>query len=429
MKLLRRTIQNYILFSALLFVLCTPIFYLAIQRLFVHEMDGVLLSHKKDFIKSSQYLKTEDDLVLYHMMNKEFILTPAVSLMARDTLFTEDKYDSLHGGIIPFRTYKSGVLVQGKSYLLTIKESMVSSRDLVAAIVGIQAGLLLFLFLGLVLINRKLTRIIWDPFYTILDRLKRYQIDKDASIDLPTSSTAEFRDLSSAIAQLISNNRNAYQSQKEFTENASHEIQTPLALLNGKLDLLIQTDLTEQQADLIGNIHSSALRISRLNRNLLLLTKIENHQFQTLEEIDGSHTLTHLITQFEESIHAKNLLVTYSFPDGKIMIKSNKALLEILLSNLLSNAIRYAPVNTRITLEGSRKSIKIRNEGERLKRPEVVFERFTREDTNSNGTGLGLAIAKKIVDQLGYTLHYRYEESHHIFEIIFNPVPSSLADS
>lgn len=419
MKLLRRTIQNYVLFSALLFALCTPIFYVAIQRLFVHEMDGILLAHKKDFIKSSQYLKTEDDLALYHMMNKEFVLTPSSSLIARDTLFTEEKYDSLHGGIIPFRTYVSGVLIQKKPHLLTIQESMVSSRDLVAAIVGIQAGLLLFLFLGLVLINRKLTRTIWDPFYTILERLKRYQIDKDASIDLPLSSTAEFRDLGSAITQLISNNRHAYQSQKEFTENASHEIQTPLALLNGKLDLLIQTDLTEQQAELIGSIHSSALRISRLNRNLLLLAKIENNQFQTLEEIDGKSTLTHILTQFEESIRAKKIMIKYSFPEGKILIKSNKALLEILLSNLISNAIRYAPSHSTITLEGSSKHVTIRNQGEPLKRPENIFERFTREDTNSNGTGLGLAIAKKIVDQLGYTLLYRHEEGYHLFEITF----------
>lgn len=421
MKLLRRTIQNYVLFSALLFALCTPVFYLAIQRLFVHEMDGVLLAHKKDFIKSSEYLKTEDDLVLYHMMNKEFILTPSPSSNIKDSIFTAEDYDSLHEGIIPFRTYISSVSIQNKPYLLTIRESMVSSRDLVAAIVGIQAGLLVFLFLGLVLINRKLTRIVWDPFYTILDRLKRYQIDKDASIDLPLSSTSEFRDLSSTISQLISNNKKAYQSQKEFTENASHEIQTPLALLNGKLDLLMQTDLTEQQAELISNIYSSTLRISRLNKNLLLLAKIENNQFQTEEEIDGDSTLTNLIAQFEESIQAKNLHVKYSFPNEKVLIKSNKTLLEILLSNLISNAIRYTPANSTITITGTQNHFEIRNQGEPLKRPEVVFERFTREDTNSNGTGLGLAIAKKIVEQLGYTLHYRYEEGQHVFKISFDP--------
>lgn len=419
MKLLSRTIQNYVLFSALLFALCTPIFYFAIQRLFVHEMDGVLLAHKKDFIKSSQYLKTEDDLVYYHMMNKEFILTPVVTLPSRDSLFTVESYDSLHGEIIPFRTYVSGVTIQNKPYELKIQESMVSSRDLVSAIVAIQGGLLVFLFLGLVFINRKLSRTIWHPFYKILERLKLYQLDKDTFIELPHSTTAEFRDLSSAITQLISNNRSAYESQKEFTENASHEIQTPLAVLNGKLDLLMQTDLTEQQAELIGSIHASALRLSRLNRNLLLLAKIENNQFQILEDIEYEDVVNNLLQQFEESIHSKNITVKYVNPENAVYIKSNRALIEILLSNLLSNAIRYAPVNSVIVIERTAQYFVISNQGDPLRKPEVIFERFTREGITSTGTGLGLAIAKKIVDQLGYQLTYEYKGGQHHFKIAF----------
>lgn len=419
MKLLSRTIQNYVLFSALLFAICTPLFYFAIQRLFVHEMDGVLIAHKKDFVKSSQYLKTEDDFALYHMMNKEFILTPLSAPSTKDTLFTIESYDSLHGGVIPFRRYVSGVHVQNRPYQLTIQESMVSSRDLVSAIVAIQAGLLIFLFLGLVFINRKLSRTIWHPFYKILERLKLYQLDKDTSIELPHSTTAEFRDLSSAITQLISNNRNAYESQKEFTENASHEIQTPLAVLTGKLDLLMQTELTEHQAELIGNIHASALRLSRLNRNLLLLAKIENNQFQTLEEVECGEMITNLLQQFEESIHSKIITIKYAHPENTLSIKSNRALIEILLSNLISNAIRYAPTNSAIVIERTAQYFEISNEGAPLKKPEAVFERFTREGTTFIGTGLGLAIAKKIVDQLGYRLTYEYKDGHHHFKIVF----------
>ena len=419
MKLLSRTIQNYVLFSALLFAICTPLFYFAIQQLFVHEMDGVLLAHKKDFVKSSQYLTTEDDFALYHMMNKEFILTPLSAPSTKDTLFTIESYDSLHGGVIPFRTYVSGVHIHNKPYQLTIQESMVSSRDLVSAIVAIQAGLLTFLFLGLVFINRKLSRTIWHPFYKILERLKLYQLDKDTSIELPHSTTAEFRDLSSAIAQLISNNRNAYESQKEFTENASHEIQTPLAVLTGKLDLLMQTELTEHQAELIGNIHASALRLSRLNRNLLLLAKIENNQFQTLEEVECGEMITNLLQQFEESIHSKKITIKYANPQNTLSIKSNRALIEILLSNLISNAIRYAPTNSAIVIERTAQYFEISNEGAPLKKPEAVFERFTREGTTFIGTGLGLAIAKKIIDQLGYRLTYEYKDGHHHFKIVF----------
>jgi signal transduction histidine kinase len=87
-----------------------------------------------------------------------------------------------------------------------------------------------------VLINQKLSRTVWQPFYTILDRLKKYQIDKDKSIDLPPSSTAEFRDMSLAISQLVNRNSEVYQSQKEFNENAAHELQTPLAICRRNLN-------------------------------------------------------------------------------------------------------------------------------------------------------------------------------------------------
>lgn len=419
MKLLNRTIRNYIIFSALLFVSCTPVFYLAIQRLFVHELDNVLLSHRKDFTKSIEFLRTENDLVYYHMMNKEFILTPVNTPIERDSLFTIESYDSLHNGLIPLRTFISGVYIHGKPYQLKIQESMVSSRDLIKAIVGIQAGLLLFLFAGLVFINRKLSRVIWLPFYNILERLKAYEIDKDASIELPHSTTAEFRDLSLTITQLISRNKSAYQSQKEFTENASHEIQTPLAVLTGKLDLLMQTNLTEQQAELIGVIHTSALRLSRLNRNLLLLAKIENNQFQSFEEVDIELVLTNLIRQFEDGIQQKELSILYSLPPQPGLLNTNKALFEILISNLVSNSIRYAPAKSTITIDASVNHFTISNRGERLVRPEVVFDRFTRENTHNIGTGLGLAIAKKISDQLNFTLRYEYTDATHHFLVTF----------
>lgn len=420
MKLLSRTIQNYVLFSALLFAVCTPVFYLAIKRLFVHEMDGVLLAHKRDFIKSSAFIKTEDDLVYYHMMNKEFMLTPTPHHQIEDTLFTVELYDSLHQATIPFRTYITGVLINNKPYQLKIQESMVSSRDLVSAIVSIQAGLLLILFLGLAFINRKLSRTIWLPFYKILERLKLYQLDKDTSIELPHSTTAEFRDLSTAITQLVSNNRSAYQSQKEFTENASHEIQTPLAVLSGKLDMLIQTNLTEQQAELIQSIQDSALRLSRLSKNLLLLAKIENNQFHEMEEIDGESLLTNLLKQFDDSIHQKNLIIRLRYPAQRVRTVFNKVLFEILVSNLLSNAIRYAPTNSTISIDGSSQHFAIKNEGEALKKPQAVFDRFARENTTQNGTGLGLAIVKKICDQLGYRIRYGYEDGQHTFEVLFH---------
>lgn len=419
MKLLTRTIRNYVVFSALLFAFCTPAFYFAIHNLFIHEMDKVLIEHKKDFERSIYHLRSESDLVYYHLMNKEFTLIPGKVISKTDSLLSLDIYDSAANKNVPFRQLRTSVLIQGKPYQLHIQESMVSTTDLIAAIVSIQIGLLIVLFIGLVLINRKLSRKIWDPFYRTLNRLKQYQIDKDASLDLPHSSTAEFRDLSTTISQLIVKNHNAYQSQKEFTENASHEMQTPLAIVNGKLDLLMQTDLTEYQADLISIIQDSTLRLSRLNRNLLLLAKIENNQFQNSEIIDLTEIIDTQLKQFDDLRKQKELAFNRQLESFPIWREVNKALFEILLSNLLSNAIRYAPQNSTITISLTKSGFTISNAGNELKNPDTIFDRFQREDKNSSGIGIGLAIVKKICDNLGHIIQYSYRNGLHHFEIKF----------
>jgi hypothetical protein len=169
-------------------------------------MDRELRSHKSEFYKLIPLLKTEHDIKFFSLMNDEFLLRESSYLMQTDSLLTKnifnDKEDEMH----PYRVLRTGVTIQGKPYQLQIQESLVDTSELVSAIVAIQATLITLLLIGFVLINQKLSRTVWQPFYTILDRLKKYQIDKDKSIDLPPSSTAEFRDMSLAISQLVNRN-------------------------------------------------------------------------------------------------------------------------------------------------------------------------------------------------------------------------------
>jgi signal transduction histidine kinase len=254
MKLLTRTVRDYVIFSALLLLVCTPLFYFSIQALLVHNIDKALWSHEKEFHQLIPYLKTEEDLKFFRLMNGEIVLTASDHDISGDSILTVTIYNEDEKEYHPFRILRSGVTIAGKPYLLQIQESMVNTFDLVLAIVTIQVALIVFLLIGFVLINRKLSKIIWNPFYTILEKLKRYQIDTDTTIDLPRSSTAEFRDLSQAISQLINRNHQTFLSQKEFTENASHELQTPLAISRSKLELLAQTkELTQEQAELVGS--------------------------------------------------------------------------------------------------------------------------------------------------------------------------------
>ncbi|HPH47449.1 MAG TPA: HAMP domain-containing sensor histidine kinase, partial [Chryseolinea sp.] len=401
MKLLTRTIKNYLLFSAVLVCIFTPLFYVAMQKLFLSRMDEELREHREEFGESVTHLKTEEDLELYHLMNREFLLTPIDTLPKQDIIFTEEIIDNAGEEVVPHRILKSGVVINGKNYELQIKESLVDTARLITSIMGIQIIMLTLMLGGFTFINRRLSKIIWGPFYIILDKLKKYHIDQDQALELPKSSTAEFRDLSDVITQLVEKNHEAYLSQKEFTENASHEIQTPLAICRTKLELLSQTkELTQEQAELVGALSEASDRISRLNRNLLLLAKIENQQFREQENIDVVVLTLKLLKQQEEQIKLKNISLVVSH-DSSLITKGNLALMEILLTNLITNAIRHTHESSTIDLSIHNGTFQLSNKGISFNYPDKIFDRFHRESKSSNGSGLGLAIAKKICDAEG----------------------------
>lgn len=425
MKLLTRTVQNYVLFSALLLLISIPLFYYAIQWLFVHKMDRELRSHKSEFYKLIPLLKTDQDIKFFSLMNDEFLLRETSYLMQTDSLLTKDIFNDKEDEMHPYRVLRTGVRIQGKPYQLQIQESLVDTSELVSAIVAIQATLITLLLIGFVLINQKLSRTVWQPFYTILDRLKKYQIDKDKSIDLPPSSTAEFRDLSLAISQLVNRNSEVYQSQKEFNENAAHELQTPLAICRTKLELLAQTkDLTREQADLVGSLLDTTDRITRLNKDLLLLSKIENRQFLQTEEIELKSIIIKCLDVYKRKANEKGLSIKLSI-DKTPHLYANLVLLEILVSNIISNAIRHANDGGIVTIESTTSCLSVSNSGAPLEHPEKIYHRFHRESRTTLGSGLGLSIVKKICELTGYKIAYDYQSSLHRFKICFTDATPS----
>ncbi|MEX1240529.1 MAG: HAMP domain-containing sensor histidine kinase [Cyclobacteriaceae bacterium] len=420
MKLLTRTVRNYILFSTLLLLVSSPIFYFSIQGLFIHRMDRELLSHKNEFYELIPLLKTQSDFKFFGLMNDEILLKDASYLMKEDSFLTADIYSEEKKAHQPYRILRTGVLVQGKPYVLQIQESMVNTAELISAIVAIQVVLIALLLAGFGFINRKLSKTVWKPFYDILDKLKRYQIDRDDKIDLPDSFIHEFRDLSIAVSQLVTRNHQAFQSRKEFTENAAHELQTPLAICSTKLELLAQTkELTQEQADLVVNLLDATDRITRLNKNLLLLSKIENRQFLETERIELKTIVTKCVDVYSSKALEKGLTVKLSFNET-VRVPANPVLLEVLINNVISNAFRYTPVGGTVTIEGKNSQLVVGNSGEPLEHPEKIFQRFHRESRSIPGSGLGLSIVKMICEVAGYELSYRYASSVHQFRISFS---------
>jgi signal transduction histidine kinase len=420
MKLLNRTIKSYVIYSAVLILVFTPLFYFAIQHVVVLSMDDALISHKNEFHHSIQFLHEPSDLEVFKLFNKEFVLTPVPEPRKKDSLYTAVLYDSSTKQEIPHRVYEAPVVLWGKNYDLMIRESMVSNKVLIGYIVGIQLIFIAVMVVGVYFINRRLSEKIWSPFYQILNELRSFNLEGKGKVSFPHSSTVEFRELIDAIKQLINTSKEAYRSQKEFTENASHELQTPLAICRTKLELLAQTrNLTQEQAELVASLLDATDRITRLHKNLLLLSKIENRQFMEKATIDVRAKAQRIADNFVDQINERKLTVEWNC-NGEVTVQANPVVMDVLLTNLMSNAVRYTPQNGIVRIMISNDMVEVSNSGMPLKNPEKVFERFHRDSQNIiPGNGLGLSIVKKICDVYSYRAMYYYEDTMHHFKIRF----------
>jgi signal transduction histidine kinase len=297
--------------------------------------------------------------------------------------------------------------------------SLVDNNKLITAIALVQVVLSVLLVVGLLLLNRSLSKKLWRPFYRTLDQLKAYELDKSESIPFEESRIVEFNDLNKTVSHLTKRNREVYLQQKEFIENASHELQTPIAIFQSKLDELMQSPtLAKQEAHTILEMEATAQRMSKLNKNLLLLSKIENEQFADTENIELSDLIKAQLLVLKPMTGLENINIITSF--RTLSIKANRTLIEVLLINMLHNAIRHSPKNDAINLTLHDNTLTITNSGmpSKLSASEML-ERFKKGSNNPSSTGIGLAIVKKICDRYHYQLGYDYKEGKHIFKIVF----------
>lgn len=237
---------------------------------------------------------------------------------------------------------------------------------------------------------------------------------------LEDSNIKEFSRLNTAVEKMMENSSKSYQLQKEFTENASHELQTPLAVFQSKLDILMQQqDITENQAVIIQDLYQMSGRVSRLSRNLLLLAKIDNRQYNLTEQVDVVKVLEDLMPYLESL--ADGLAIVKDFQVKTLRVKANRSLLESLVNNLVVNAVRHNKTNGKIILSVTADSITVANTSdEGALDASHIFDRFYRAEKRGNGYGLGLSIAKAVCDYHGWIINYEYRDGLHNFNVRFS---------
>lgn len=294
----------------------------------------------------------------------------------------------------------------------------------------IMAGMMLqfvLIFLVLALASfitmRFITKRLWQPFDDTLQKAEHFNLAQGAIPQFCNTDINEFARLNNSLKKLIQKDSETYRIQKEFTENASHELQTPLAIIRTKLDLLMQEDLTEKQARLVAELYDMTTRMNHLNRNLLLLAKIENDQYSTMEEVDVAAIITSALPLYKVLCNDSSLRLEDHRSKTNHSINANPILLECLLKNLIVNAIRHSVSGgvVRIVVDDERLTVSNTDgEGKPLD-ASLMFNRFHTGDASQKGNGLGLAIVKAICDFHQWQIEYRYEDGCHTFCVHFAP--------
>ena len=276
----------------------------------------------------------------------------------------------------------------------------------------------IILALAIFLTNYVLSGYLFDPFRRILKQMSQYRIGQSGSLDHIKTSTYEFDRLKQLYENMRQRIENDYYQLKEYTENMSHELQTPLSIIQNKTEsLLSANDLKPEQAEQLKSIYEETQQLSRMGRALNLITHIENQEFQNIQTINTASVIRSHVDNIREIAEMKQLDIETNLNEQHTMT-IDAGLLDILVRNLLKNAMRYSHPSTTIYIETGEKQLQVINQGDEPQFPEEeVFKRF-RKGKQNKSLGLGLAIVKKICEVSNLHIDYKYREGKHIFTVI-----------
>ncbi len=313
----------------------------------------------------------------------------------------------------PVRLLTTVFTHRGKYYKLKVATSMVEEDDLVAELLYSLLWLSLGLILSILILNKILLARIWKSFYRLLDQLKRFKLDSQDEISFSKTRIEEFRLLNESIRTLLERNKATFNSQKQFIENAAHELQTPLAISINKLEALAgKNRFTPEEYHLLEGALDNLERMTRLNKALLLLTRIENKQYAQVEPINMNRLIRKLSEDFSEQAGFSEISIEINDHDESI-IKMDPNLADIMISNLVRNAVIHNKPGGFLHINIHKEMIIFENTGDNEPLdPEIIFTRFYKKHPSSSSTGLGLSILRAIANLHGFTVQYEFNGNH-----------------
>ncbi len=414
MKLLTKSTFYYLILSVIAMVAGGALLYLSIKKGIYTQTDYNLVIEKTILVNQIELTDSIPDLKASfgNQIDVKLFNYPIREFQSiKDT----DIYDSKTDSFTPFRyIFSSGTTPQQKGYIITIFKVTDEKNELLQAI-GLYLFFLFFsLFIISILINYLIARRLWKPFYDSVNSAEKFDIQSDKPLDLPDTDIREFNQLNDVFYYMTTKMRYDYLNLKEFSENAAHEIQTPLAVIRSKTDLLMQQkSLNKDSINLIKSINEATTKLFKLSQGLLLISKIENQIFHEKKKVSLTQIIRKSLDNYKEIMELKKIKVEFEAKDEAV-IEMNDVLAEVLISNLLSNAVRFNVDNGFIKCSIDNKFLIISNSGLPLSvNPEDLFKRFYKGSDNPQSVGLGLSIVKKITDGYGMAITYTNDNSNH----------------
>ena len=420
------TLKNYtlkFLATALLIVIAvwTSLFYaLMLEELYDNTDDG-LKDQKIQIIRKAY--ENESILKQHQFDLNQYRITPVLvkDYLETDNFRNENFFMEYDEEMEPYRVLETYFIDKnGNHHKLEIRTATVEEDDFIESLLIALVILYILIIASILIINNISLKKIWKPFYSTLNYLSDYQFGQNKKLISNKTPITEFKLLDSEIAKMISRNENSVYQQKQFIENASHELQTPIAVALNQIDVLLESDeLTQKNYLEINQIRNTLKRMSTLNQSLLMLSKIENQQFKDKEQVVFNSVVKTMISDFNSILEFKSIELVL-IENGEFKTLINKDLAYSLLSNLIKNALKHNINNGKIIIEIDNLSLITKNTSNR-KTPlnsEDIFRRFYKESEDHLSTGLGLSIVKTIIDNhSNMDISYAFEDPFHIFSL------------
>jgi signal transduction histidine kinase len=421
LKLLSKSTYYFLLYTSLALISGGILLYTIIEKQVYKQIDASLKEEKtiiQDQIEQSGKIP-DFGASFGHQIEVRIYETPLIPVLEiYDTVINESVSDEKYS----FRyLHFAGNTSDKKGYTISIFRTLEEKNALLEDMGIYMFFLFLSLFIISFLLNYFISKRLWAPFHESVKSAENFDIQSDKPLDLPATNIREFRQLNSVFLRMTRKMRYDYLNLKEYNENAAHEIRTPLSIIRSKVELLAQhEEMGEESLNILKSINDAVTRLFKLNDGLLLISKIQNLYYHEEKEISLKEIVEKNIKNYDEILFLKRITFNMEAADPAI-VKMNETLAEILISNLLSNAVRYNIDGGFINCIIDNRSLAISNSGLPLKTdPEILFRRFHKSGDNPQSVGLGLSIIRKISDSYNMKISYENKENVHTLKLTYS---------